>query len=251
MTLIEQIQQYNAELLRFRAMLDDAFAKGAKASDKPEDRVVFPLLVSTRDIMEEILFEISNGFGRAAFRSVRTIYEALVAAHHLHLHPEKTMDFLNLMYVQWAKIAQNIPETLRQGTDMHAKLSAEVPKYAQGKPIGMHDLDWSDSYTLAMAREAGALADLHPLVFDHASAYIHPIALFVISGMTHDPNTQEFHLSVKSQDQEGTMALRGAHDLLLNAVALRLKYAPSDTLKMQLTQCEQDFLNIWNYPAHI
>jgi hypothetical protein len=54
MTLIEQIQQYNAELLRFRCLLDEAFAKGAKNSSKAEDHIVFPLLVSARDMMEEI-----------------------------------------------------------------------------------------------------------------------------------------------------------------------------------------------------
>src|SRR5271157_5848321 len=50
-----QIAEYGAELMRFREMLDLAFAGGARSSKSPEDRVVFPLLVSCRDIVEEIL----------------------------------------------------------------------------------------------------------------------------------------------------------------------------------------------------
>ena len=141
MTLTEQIQQYNAELLRFRSLLDEAFAKGAKSSSKAEDRIVFPLLVSARDMMEEILFEISNGHGRAALRTVRTLYECVVTAHHLHLHPEKTNDFFAMFYVQWAKILQSLPSPTM--TDMRKAVSQHVPKFAQGKMVGLKDLDWS------------------------------------------------------------------------------------------------------------
>ncbi len=249
MTLIEQIQQYNAELLRFRSLLDEAFAKGAKASSKPEDRIVFPLLVAARDLMEEILFEISNGHGRAALRSVRTLYECVVTAHQLHLYPEKMNDFLAMFHVQWAKILQNLPSPTV--TEMHKTISQRVPKFAQGKMVGLKDLDWSGQHTREMAEEAGEIAKLHPLAFDYASAYVHPSILFFLSGLTHDPETEQFQVSVQSQDEEGSYALRASHDLLLNAVALRLEYVPSDTVKAQFEQCKQDFVNIWSYPAHI
>ena len=249
MTLIEQIQQYNAELLRFRSLLDEAFAKGAKNSGKPEDRIVFPLLVSARDTMEEILFAISKGHGRAALRTVRTLYECVVTAHHLHLHPEKMNDFFAMFYVQWAKILQNVPSPTI--TDMHKAVSQYVPKFAQGKMVGLKDLDWSGQHTREMAEEAGEIAKLHPLPFDHASAYVHPSILFFLSTLTYDAGTGLFQLSVKSQDDEGSYALRASHDLLLNAVALRLKYVPSDAVKAQFEQCKQDFNNIWGYPAHI
>lgn len=249
MTLIEQIQQYSAELLRFRSLLDDAFAKGAKSSANPGDLIMFPLLVSARDIMEEILFEISNGHGRAALRSLRTLYECVVTAHQLHLHPEKMNDFLAMFYVQWAKILQNLPGPT--ATEMHKTVSKHVPKFGQGKPVGLKDLDWSGQHTREMAEEAGEIAKLHPLAFDYASAFVHPSILCFLSGLTHNSETDQFQVSVNSQDEEGTYALRASHDLLLNAVALRLENVPSDSIKAQLEQCKQDFINIWGYPAHI
>lgn len=249
MTLVEQIQQYNAELLRFRALLDEVFANGAKSSSKPEDHIVFPLLVTARDIMEEILFEITNEHGRAALRSVRTLYECVVTAHHFHLHPEKMTSFLDMFYVQWAKIIQNLPTS--QTTEMHKAISQRVPKFAQGKMVGLRDLDWSGQHTREMAEEAGEIAKLHPLAFDYASAYVHPSVLFFLSALTHDPETDQFPVSVKSQDEEGAQALRASHDLLLNAVALRFEYVSSDAAKAQFEQCKQDFIHIWGYPAHI
>ena len=231
-------------------MSDEAFAKGAKVSKAPEDLVIFPLLVSCRDIMEEILFAINDGFGRAALRSARTMYECVVISRHLSLHPQKAMAFLEMMWTQWAKIIQNIPVAQRT-SEMHTTLSLKVPKYGQGKMMGIKDLDWSGENTLQMAKEAGQLAELHSLAFDFASAYIHPSAIFIISGMSQDAGSIEIQLSTKSQDEEGKHALRVAHDLLLNAVDLRLKYSPSDALKSLFQQCKLDFVNIWGYPPHI
>ena len=249
MTLIEQIQQRSEELIRFRSLLDEAFAKGARNSSQPEDRIVFPLLVAARDVMEEILFQISNGHGRAALRSVRTLYECVVTAHHLHLHPEKMNGYFAMFYVQWAKILQNIQSQTM--TDMHKTISQYVPKFAQGKMVGLKDLDWSGQHIREMAVEAGEIANLHPLAFDHASAYVHPSILFFLSTLTPDAGTGLLQVSVKPQDEEGSLALRASHDLLLNAVALRLKYVASDPVTRQLDQCKQDFISIWGYPPHI
>jgi hypothetical protein len=247
-SLKDQIAQYSVELLRLREMLDVAFAKDAKATSAPEDAVIFPLLVSCRDILEEILFAIRDGLGRAAIRSARTMYECVVIARHLALHPEKAGAFLNTLWKQWAKVIQNIPLAQRS-PEMHAQLCLHLPQYAQGKMIKMKDLDWSGKHTRKMAEEAGPLAELHSLAFDWASAYIHPSAIFVLSLMQLANN--KIQLSEGSQDEEGREALRIAHDLILNAVDLRLKYRPSDTLKALLDQCESDFANIWGYAPHI
>jgi hypothetical protein len=159
-------------------------------------------------------------------RNVRTLYECVVVAHHLHLHPEKKNDYFAMFYVQWAKILQNLPSPTM--TDMHRTVSQYVPKFAQGKMVGLKDLDWSGKHTREMAEEAGEIAKLHPLAFDHAFAYVHPSILFFLSTLTHDAGTELFQVGVKSQDQDGSLVLRASHDMLLNAVELRLKYVASD-----------------------
>lgn len=248
-TAKEQLAEYGSELARLRIASDLAFGQSAMKLVAPEEKVVLPLLIACRDIMEEILFAVTNGFGRSALRSARTMYECAVTARYLNLHPDKADAFLNMFHVQWAKIIQNLPKT---GADMEKDIAAKVPKYAAGKFVGLQDLKWTDDYTLEMAKEGGAIADLHSLAFDYACCLIHPSALFVASTLSQSaPGGNVFRVGNKSQDGEAIAALRVAHDLLMNALDLRSKYAPSDELLKSIDVCSHDFASIWGYGPHI
>jgi hypothetical protein len=255
-TMEETIQEligakYGTELERVRRLMDLAFAGGAASTSVLEDKVVFPLLVSCRDITEEILLAVKDGFGRAALRATRTMYECVVIARHLNLHPEKTSDFLDIFHAEWAKVYQDIPEA-RRGASMDQSIAAHVPKYAQQRRVGMKELDWSGTHVHEMAKEAGQLADLHALAYSLASAYIHPGAMFYLSTLsTSGQDESVIKISEKTQDVESRYAIRIAHDLLLNSVDLRLKYAPSLALQELFGECESDFLRIWGYQPHI
>lgn len=87
------IAEHSDELGRFKRMLDSAFSGGATSSGKPGELIVFPLLVCCRDLVEEIFFAVRDGFGKAALRAVRTMYECVVVARFIDLHPEKRMTF--------------------------------------------------------------------------------------------------------------------------------------------------------------
>jgi hypothetical protein len=244
------VGQYSEELARFQRMLDSAFSGGATSSGKPEDRVVFPLLVCCRDIVEEILFALSEGFGRAGLRAVRTMYECVVVARFLHLHPERVDEFLDKFYLQWAKISQNLGPADRSA-EFDSTLRKRVPKYAQGKRLGMQDLDWSGKHTFEMAKEAGQLADLHLMAFDLASAYIHPSSLLFMSAFTPGQTENAPRVGESKQEEEAKFAMMLGYDLMLNAVDLRLKYAPSDSLQLLLDECKADFSRIWGHAPHL
>jgi hypothetical protein len=94
------------------------------------------------------------------------------------------------------------------------------------------------------------VGELHSLAFTLASAYIHPGAQFLMSQMSVSLDGV-FHLSEKSQDAESAFALRSGHDLLMNAVDLRLKYAPSKELGSLFEICKTDFKTIWGYEPHL
>ena len=250
-TIKESIVNHRDELERVRNLMDIAFSKGASSTANIEDKVVFPLLVSCRDIVEEILFAINEGFGRAALRATRTMYECVVIARHLNLHPEKVQEFLNLFHKEWAKIRQDIPEVFRN-SEMDRDIAQHVPKYALGKRVSMNDLNWSGTNIFEMAKEAGRLSELHSPAYTLTSAYIHPGAMFFITNLSNsDENEGLLEISSKSQDIESKYALRNAHDLLMNAVDLRLKYVPSEELRDLFDVCCRDFAAIWGYGPHI
>jgi len=244
------IDKHGEELRRFQRMLDSAFSGGATSSGKPEDRIVFPLLVCCRDIFEEICFALRDGFGRAALRAVRTMYECVVVARFLHLHPETADGYLDKFYVQWAKISQHLGAD-DLSAEFESKLRMHVPKYAEGKRVGMQDLDWSGKHTFEMAKEAGQLADLHPLAFDLASAYIHPSAVLFMSAFTAGQTEGALSVGENKQEEEAKFAIMFGCDLMLNAVDLRLKYAPSDGLQDLLDECKADFFRIWGHAPHL
>jgi hypothetical protein len=242
-------RSYAVEIDRVRELMDLAFSRGATSSKAAEDIVIFPLLVACRGIVEEILFAIKDGFGRAALRATRTMYECVVAARYISLHPDKAEDFLAIFHAEWAKVFQDMPAQFRN-PQIDTDIGARVPKYAAGKRVGMRDLKWSDSQVADMAREAGALAELHPLAFTLASAYIHPGAQFLMSQMSMTSDGV-FRIDEKPQDTESAYALRSGHDLLMNAVDLRLKYAPSEELWHLFEVCKADFKTIWGYEPHL
>ena len=228
--------------------MDLAFAKGARASQAPEDRVIFPLGVACRDILEEILFAVSEGFGRLALRSSRTLYECVIFARYISLHPTKTADYLGTFHKQWATVLRNMPSAETHMPDAHKIVSTQVPAYAAGEYI---DLDWSDKSTFKMAEEAGFPSAFHSLAFNYASAFVHPSAVFIIRHMSPGASDDIIEISAKPQDEEAEFALKISHDLILNAMALRLKYAPSQLLQQGLAECKNDFVKIWGYPPHV
>lgn len=228
------------EIRRLKTLLDTAFSGGARASDAPEDRMVFPLLVCCRDTMEEVLFSVHEGFGRAALRAVRTMYECVVVARFIHAHPEKAEEFLNTFHAQWAKIVQHLP-TNEVSPTLDGILRARVPKYRSGQNVSLHDVEWSGKKTLEMAREAGPLADLHPLAFDLASAYVHPSAVLFMSIFGPGSGEDAVCVGESGHEQEAKFAVMLSYDLALNAAGLRLEYSPSDELRSLLAECKTDF----------
>jgi hypothetical protein len=243
--------EYDSELKRVRELMDLAFSGGATSTSAREDRVVFPLLVACRDITEEVLFAIKDGFGRAALRSTRTMYECVVTARHLHLHPEKTEKFLAIFHAEWARVYQDIPKQYRDAkTD--SMIAVHVPKYAEDRYVGMKELDWSDAQVHKMAEEAGRLAELHPFAYTLPSAYIHPGAMFCLRMLSASAESKDvFEISEDKQEWASMQALRNAHDLLLNAVDLRLKYQPTNDLQNLFDDCSADFSKAWGYGPHI
>jgi hypothetical protein len=161
-TIKEQLEQHRSEILRLRDTLDLAFARGATSSGAREDRVVFPLGVACRDLLEEILFAVSEGFGRSALRSVRIMHECVVFSRYLSLHPENTDDYLATFHAQYAKVLRDIPDASRALPEIHRVISSKVPSYAAGKPVS---LDWSDKTTKKMAAEVGIASDWHAWAF--------------------------------------------------------------------------------------
>jgi hypothetical protein len=243
MNVKEQLIQYKQEIADLRSTLDLAFGKDVRSSSG--DVIIFPLLVSCRDLLEEILFASSEGLGQLALRSARTMYECLVLARYLSRHPEKMPHYLRSFYSQSASIVRNLPDVATSMPGVHKAVAAHVPAYANGKRVD--PMGWNEKSTFQMAEEIGFPASLHSLAFNYPSGYVHPSVVFLMAGL--GANGDVLEVGNKSQDDEARNALRIAHTLILSAVDLRLSDAPSAALSEQLNARRKDFINVWGYPS--
>jgi hypothetical protein len=228
-------------------LLDVAFARGAKSSSANEDRIVFPLGVACRDLVEEILSAVVAEHGRMALRAVRTLYECVVFARYISINPQLTDSYLATFHTQWAMVLQNIPDAAKGMADAHKMISRMVPTYAAGKRVVV---DWSDKSTLKMAESVGIPSSFHAYAFNYTSGFVHPSGMFLLRHLS-DGEGNRIEISSESQDQEGWVALTLAHALILNMVALRLKYGASATLQAGLQRCQRDFESVWGYSLPI
>ncbi len=128
--------------------------------------------------------------------------------------------------------------------EVHRVILEEVPEYAAGKRI---KLKWSDKETLKMAEDVGIPSQFHALAFNYTSAYVHPSAVFMLRHLSQVRPGGVIETSAKPQDHEVIFALRLSHVLILNALYLRLKCAPSSGSSERLEECRKDFGKIWGY----
>lgn len=246
------LAKYKDEIDHLKTALDAAFGTNTKANPStPEDRVVFPLGVATRDLCEEVIWFVYQGFGNAALRTSRTLYECVVFSLYINKHPESWKKYLATMHSQWAKIMQNVPGADRTLPTIHNELLKQVPKYGKGKNVFI-SLNWNnEGTTYKMASDVGISDLFHSLAFGYASAFVHPTAMFFLHNLTRPSPDGPLIPGTDSDTQEWKMALQIAHDMTINAMRLRMKYSKSSELRESLEICEVDFRNIWGYAPQL
>lgn len=241
---------YKIEIDHLRTALDLAFGLNQTNNpNAPEDRVVFPLGVASRDLCEEVIWNVHHKFGFGALRTSRTMYECVVFSLYINKHPETWEAYLDSMHAQWANILRNVPGADQSLPEIHKALSNKVPKYGTGKMI---PLDWNDDgTTYKMASDIGMSDLFHSLAFGYTSAFVHPSALFFLGKLTKSSVDNRILVGDKTQDTESKMALQITHDLTINSIRLRLKYSGTASLRDALSVCERDFFVIWGYTPQL
>jgi uncharacterized protein DUF5677 len=244
-----RLAKYKDELDRLKTAVDLAFGRNVASNvTMPEDRVVFPLGVASRDLFEEIHFLVHHGLGNAALRTARTLYECVVFALYISRHPESWEPYVDTMYAQWANVLRNVPDASQNLPEMHNELVAKVPRYGTGK---MAPIEWNDEgNTYKMASEVGISDEFHSLAFGYTSMFVHPSAVFFLRRLSQSSLDGPVTIKATDDDREWRMAMQIAHDLMINSIRLRLKYSQSSELRASLGICETDFLAIWGYKPH-
>ena len=144
--------------------------------------------------------------------------------------------------------SRNIPDAEISMPEVHRTILEQVPEYAAGERI---ELKWDPKNTLKMAEDVNIPSQFHAFAFNYTSAYVHPSAAFILRHISQVQPGGVIVISTRPQDHEAMFALRLSHVLILNALDLRLKYAPSTASSERLEECRKDFVKIWGYQPPI
>lgn len=239
-----------------KAAINLAFTRAVK-SDKPVDFVVFYSgRVCAEDFLE-ILILCTNGYGIGAMKLLRGMYERVVVARYLHLHPGETDAFLDWEIVSRGKAARLIRETFGdvlaperlenlKNAELEAKPLREQFLVTDCEKCGTQKQNhtWGPDL-VSMAKKAGALGDwLYPAYYEPLSQAHATYGAIRLRLKRSDNKGWSFDGGAQPEDADRVLLL--AHFLMLHVLELQRDHFKLEALEKPLEECAQAYREIWN-----
>lgn len=235
-----------------KAALDEAFLRTGKTTE-PIDRFVFFYGRLCCEDFFEVLLCCGNGYGAAALKLVRSLYERAITLRYLHDHPEFLPDFMDFHHVSQHKLLVAIKQTFGEDAIPEEMATRLEQKFDEVKgrfmvtgctECGAKRLNhtWNRLDFVAMAKETGSVGRLivpgYYMPMKHAHATLSSILLRleeVDGGVSFVPT---------SQHPYADQALTTAHNIILEVLRVQEEHFKSPGLKEKIEICKQDFLDI-------
>jgi hypothetical protein len=220
-----------------------------------EDKFVYLFgRVCLEDFME-ILLVCFHGYGAAASKLIRSMYEHTVTLCYLHEYPDEVARFMDYHLVQQDKLISRIIETFGESV-----LPAETVKNARRKADEVRDkfmvtdckkcdtkrpsYTWSKLDFVAMAKRAGVIGTLivpgYFLPLRHAHATFGGLSerLEIVDG--------RMGVSPDAQPELADRSLMTAHNCLLNVLEVEKNRFKMEGMEQALQVCFEDFVRVWS-----
>jgi Family of unknown function (DUF5677) len=235
--------------------LNIAFTRVQVMDESADKFVYFFGRVCLEDFME-ILLVSYHGYGVAASKLVRSMYEHTVTLRYLHEHPAEVETFIDYYLVQNDKLISRLVETFGDNI-LPAEVIAEAHrKAAEVKqdfmvPVCDHpgakmrlNHTWSKLDFVAMAKKTGDLGKLiipgyyMPLRHAHASFAGLTERLEIVNG--------QMSLKTDAQPDMADRSLITAHNCILNALEVQKEHFKIEGLEEAMQVCFRDFVRVWS-----
>ena len=235
--------------------LNLAFTRVEVMSGSADKFVYFFGRVCLEDFME-ILLVCYHGYGVAASKLVRSMYEHTVTLRYLHEHPAEVETFIDYYLIQNDKLisrlietfgdkilpAEVIAEARRKAAEVKEDFMIPVCDHPGAKTRVNHT--WNKLDFVAMAQKTGALGKLivpgyyMPLRHAHAS----------FAGLTErlEIVNDQMGLSSDSQPDVADRSLITAHNSILNALEVQKERFTIEGLEEAIQVCYRDFVRVWS-----
>jgi hypothetical protein len=235
--------------------LNIAFTRVQVMDGSADKLVYFFGRVCLEDFME-ILLVSYHGYGVAASKLVRSMYEHTVTLRYLHEHPAEVETFVDYYLVQNDKLINRLVETFGDNI-----LPAEVIAQARRKaaevkqdfmvPVCDHpgakmrlNHTWSKLDFVAMAKKTGDLGEL--IIPGYYMPLRHAHATF--AGLTERLEIVNGQMSLKpdAQPEMADRSLITAHNCILNALEVQKEHFRIEGLEEAMQVCFRDFVRVWS-----
>ena len=235
--------------------LDLAFTRVQVMKASADKFVYFFGRIILEDFME-IALVCYHGYGVAASKLVRSMYEFTVTLRYLHEHPDESETFLHYHLIQQDKLTSRLIETFGE-TILPAELIAEIRrKAAEVKedfmiPVCDHpgakmrlNHTWNKLDFVAMASKAGAIGKLIVPGYYFPLRHAHP----TFGGLTERLEIVDEQMSLKCDAQPEIVdrSLMTAHNCILDALKVQSEHFSIEGLEDAIQVCYRDFVRVWS-----
>lgn len=232
--------------------LDLAFTRVVTA-DSPADKFVYFFGRTCMEDFMETLLVCYHGYGVAAAKLVRSLYEHAVTLRYLHQNPEEVQTFIDYHLIQDGKLVRRLIETFGESV-LPGMLVEETRRKADEvredfmiddcKKCGTKRLNhtWSKLDFVAMAKKTGSLGEL--IVPAYFFSLRHAHATF--GGLTERLEITDGRMEMKqNQTDVADRALVPSHLCILNVLEVQDERFKIEGLKEAIQVCFQDYERVW------
>ena len=235
--------------------LNLAFTRVEVMKGSADKFVYFFGRIILEDFMEVALV-CYHGYGVAASKLVRSMYEFTVTLRYLHEHPDEADTFLAYHLVQQDQLTSRLIETFGESI-LPAELIAEIKrKAAEVKedfmiPVCDHpgskmrlNHTWNKLDFVAMAKKAGEIGRLIVPGYYFPLRHAHP----TFGGLTDRLEIVNEQMSLKgdAQPEIADRSLMTAQNCILDALKVQSEHFKIEGLEDAIQVCYRDFVRVWS-----
>ena len=238
-----------------QSALNTAFIRTANLAE-PIDKFVFLYGRLCCEDFFEVVLCCGNGYGAAALKLLRSLYERTVTLAYLHEHPEEIDAFLDFHHVQAYRLLTPIEDTLGKGT-VPENLSVEVTaRYNEVKEKFMVtdckkcgtkrvNHTWNKLDFVSLAKRTGSLGTLIVPGYYTPIRHAHATLGSLMSRLESGPTGSGLSFIPTAQRSEADEALMTGHNTILHVLGVQDQRFNIAGLKEQIDVCMQDFMDVY------
>lgn len=204
----------------------------------------------------EVTLVCYHGYGVAASKLVRSMYEYAITLRYLHEHPDEAETFLAYHLVQQDKLVSRLIETFGESilpSDEIAEIRCRAAEVKEDFMIPVCDHPgakmrlnhtWNKLHFVAMAKKAGDLGKLIIPGYYMPLRHAHP----TFGGLTERLEIVDGHMSLHAEAQPEIVdrSLMTAHNCILDALKVQSQHFKVQGLEEAMQICYRDFLRVWS-----